>query len=271
MKLSDGFSDGAALITYVCAGDPSIDETPNLVERMMGAGADIVELGLPFSDPVADGKVIQAASGRALANGIAPDIFFDMVGTISASSPLAVMTYYNLIFRRGINRFVEDCVRSDIKGIIVPDLPPEEAEPLKSACDDADVGYVGFVAPSSTDRRLVMAAEISSGFLYVVSKLGVTGGKAKLNHLERLLNRIDGFEVKKAVGFGIKEREQAKKTISIGADGVIVGSAIVEMAAMGRFNEVDELVKELKAGCIEGLRERRTRERGIIHSREELF
>ncbi len=253
MKLERGFSDGAALVAYVCAGHPSLDATAEIVSRLARGGADIIELGLPFSDPIADGKVIQEASQLALLRGMNPDVFFEMVSSIDSDVPLAVMTYYNLVFRAGVEAFVERCADVGISGIIVPDLPIEEASPLREACVEHDVGYVSFAAPTTTPQRLRMAIEGCTGFLYVVSRLGTTGvGGGVSSRIESMLNEMRGVPVPSAVGFGISTPEMAERLISLGADGVVVGSHFVKLAAEGRLDELEAEARAIKKGCLKG-------------------
>ncbi len=159
MKIEEKFRElqtkkEGALIAYICAGDPTPEKTKEYVEALARGGADIVELGLPFSDPVADGPTIQAGIERALAGGMTPDVYFETVGSLSANIPLVVMTYYNLIFRRGLERFVNDCVSSGISGIIVPDLPAEESGELAASCKKNGVDLIFLVAPTTTESRM---------------------------------------------------------------------------------------------------------------------
>lgn len=240
-------------MAYVCAGHPSLDATPEIVSRLARGGADIVELGLPFSDPIADGRVIQEASQHALASGMNPDVFFEMVASMDGGVPLAVMTYYNLVLRGGVERFVSRCADMGISGIIVPDLPIEEASELRGACMEHDVGYVSFVAPTTTPERLELAIEGCTGFLYIVSRLGTTGvGGGVSARIESLLNQMRGVPVPKAVGFGISTPEQAERLISLGADGVVVGSHFVRLAGQGRLDEIEREARAIKEGCVRG-------------------
>ncbi|RLG21787.1 tryptophan synthase subunit alpha [Methanosarcinales archaeon] len=237
-------------------GDPSIEESKKVVEIIEKSGADIIELGLPFSDPIADGKVIQRASERALNAGMNPDLFFDLVSELNVKVPLAVMTYYNLVFKRGIERFVRDCSTAGISGIIIPDLPPEEAGDILRACRKFSVEYTGFVTPITTPERIEKAVEVSTGFLYIVSRLGVTGGTTSISPLKKLLERLKQYEVPKAVGFGISSPSQCEEAISMGADGVIVGSAIVKLVGERKYKEIEEVLRKMKEGCLRGLKRR---------------
>jgi tryptophan synthase alpha chain len=260
MKLSEKFNslkmkDEGALITYICAGDPSQDLTKRFVKALVEGGADIVELGLPSSDPLADGPTIQAASQRALLDGMNTDRYFELVSEISntyTTIPFVCMTYYNLILQRGLKRFVKNCTDSGICGLIVPDLPVEESKILLDICLDCDIDYIFLITPTSTDERIEMILEQGSGFLYLVSRVGVTGVKMDISEsTKEILSRVE-TDIPKAVGFGISTGMQAKEIIQNGADGVIVGSALVDIIASNDDVEgrLKKLAIELKSGCI---------------------
>lgn len=243
----------AALISYICAGDPTPDATKNIVKSLIKGGADIIELGLPFSDPMADGPSIQAASGRAIESGMNPDMYFELVSTISDEFdvPFVCMTYYNLIYKRGTEKFVHDCANSGISGLIVPDLPVEESGELANACQKYNVDIIHIVTPVTSDERIKTISEKSSGFLYLVSRLGVTGARSDVSESTReLLKRVNS-SIPKAVGFGISSPEQVKKVVSSGADGVIVGSAFVNIIASNNDveNRIEKFAKDLKNSC----------------------
>jgi tryptophan synthase alpha chain len=256
MRIADKFAEleeknEKALIAYVCAGDPSAKATKDIVHALVKGGADIVELGMPFSDPVADGPTIQAASTRALENGMNPDIYFEMAASIKEDVPLVCMTYYNLIYKRGNEKFARDCAEAGITGIIVPDLPAEEADELHDACKKNGVDLIFLITPVTTGKRMEKNLEKTSGFVYIVSRLGVTGERVDVaESTKNILSRID-TEVPKAVGFGISNRQQAAEVIKAGADAVIVGSAFVNIIASGEnINErVEKLASELKESC----------------------
>ncbi|WP_135604385.1 tryptophan synthase subunit alpha [Methanococcoides sp. NM1] len=256
MKLSTKFNElssrhEAALLAYVCAGDPNIEATPAIVDALIKGGADIIELGLPFSDPVADGPTIQEASERALEAGMDPDRYFELVASLDVDVPLVCMTYYNLIFQRGLDKFVTDCVNFGISGLIVPDLPAEESEGLARSCSTNGVDLIFLIAPVTTDERIKMLLEKSSGFVYIVSRLGVTGARSDVTDAtSQILSRVN-TDIPKAVGFGISNGEQASKVVAAGADGVIVGSAFVDIIASGdNVNErLEELAHDIKSGC----------------------
>jgi len=239
-----------ALIAYICAGDPSPEKTKEYVHALVKGGADIIELGLPFSDPIADGTTIQAGIERALKAGMTPDIYFEVIASLNVDIPLVVMTYYNLIFRRGLERFVKDCVSSGISGIIVPDLPPEEAEELASLCRRYNVDLIFLVAPTTTEARMKRLLAQASGFIYLVSRLGVTGVRDDIaSSTKELIKRVK-TPLPKAVGFGISNAKQASEIIHAGADGVIVGSAFVDIIASKRNvkRRLESLARELKDG-----------------------
>jgi len=256
MKLAEKFNElknrnETALLAYVCAGDPDIDSTPRIVESLIRGGADIIELGLPFSDPVADGPTIQAASERALSAGMNPDRYFELVANLDVQVPLVCMTYYNLIYKRGIERFVKDCVSSGISGLIIPDLPAEESNDLANCCSKERVDLIFLVAPVTTDERIEMILSKTSGFVYIVSRLGVTGTRSDVTAATSdIISRVR-TDIPKAVGFGISNAEQAAKIIDAGADGVIVGSAFVDIIASGDNVEkrLEDLTTEIKAVC----------------------
>ncbi|MBP1910233.1 tryptophan synthase subunit alpha [Methanolobus bombayensis] len=256
MRIADKFAElkgknEKALIAYVCAGDPSAEATKEIVHALVKGGADIVELGLPFSDPVADGPTIQAASTRALAAGMNPDIYFEMAASIKENVPLVCMTYYNLIYKRGTVKFAKDCAEAGITGIIVPDLPAEEADELQDSCKENGVDLIFLITPVTTGKRMEKNLEKTSGFVYIVSRLGVTGERVDVaESTKNILAGID-TEVPKAVGFGISNGKQAAEVIKAGADAFIVGSAFVNIIASGEdVNErVEKLASELKESC----------------------
>jgi tryptophan synthase alpha chain len=247
MRISEAFQAKPLLIVYICAGDPSPAATPDLVERLARAGADIIELGLPHSDPVADGPTIQAAAQRAIAAGMNTDVYFLVASEADVNIPKVFMGYYNMIFARGLDQFAADCARSGVSGMIVPDLPPEEAGPLQEACLRHGVDLIFLAAPNTPPARLEMIQKETSGFLYLVARAGVTGARSDiLQDTRDLIARVpDG--VPKAVGFGISTPEQAAEVIRAGADAVIVGSACVDLIARGEIERLEQLVQEMKA------------------------
>ena len=225
----------AALIPYLMAGDPSLESTPALLAAAAYGGADIIEVGFPYSDPLADGPTIQSAARRALAAGTTFDGVLATVGGIdrsSVSTPLVAFTYCNPVFVRGIERTASDLARAGFSGAIVPDLAPEEAEDVSRAFATAGVPLTFLVAPTTADERIPMIAQRSSGFVYVVSRMGVTGAGTTLgSSVADLIARIRPLTDKPlAVGFGVSTPEDAK-TIAAYADGVIVGSALIDAIA----------------------------------------
>lgn len=255
MKISEKFRQlkarkEGALIAYICAGDPTPAATEEYVTALVRGGADIIELGLPFSDPVADGPTIQAGIQRALDGGMTPDIYFKTISSLDLDVPLVVMTYYNIIFKRGLPKFVKDCNTSGISGIIVPDLPPEESGDLADICKEYDVDLIFLVAPTTTGSRMERILAQGTGFIYLVARLGVTGARADVAvSTKELINRVK-TATPKAVGFGISNGRQAAEIIRAGADGVIVGSAFVDIIAKGEDvpGRLEALARELKDG-----------------------
>lgn len=240
-----------ALITFVTAGDPDMETTEKLVLEMFDKGADIIELGVPFSDPIAEGKTIQLASQRSLRGGTTLDKIFDMVRSLRTKTdkPLLLMMYVNTIFKYGTERFFKNCAELSIDGVIVPDLPFEERDEIQPAADKYGIYNINLVSPTSADRVSMIAKE-SKGFLYVVSSLGVTGTRSEITtDFSTLLAPLKDFDVPACIGFGISDPEQAKK-MSEYADGVIVGSAIVNKVAdngKDSIPAVGEFVAALKA------------------------
>ncbi len=248
-KLSEAFSKGKALITYITAGDPSLAVTEKLVGQLERAGADIIELGIPFSDPLADGVVIQASHQRALKKHVAAGDVFKLVSRIrkKTSIPICFMLSYNLIVKYGEEKFYADCQKSGVNGVVIPDLPPEECK----LCDKYRVDNIFLVAPTSTDERIKLVAEWSRGFIYLISVSGITGKRGQLpENLLELVERIRKYsQLPVAVGFGISNPAQAL-AVSRVADGVIVGSAIVELIAKGK--KIGNFVSSLKKAIYRG-------------------
>lgn len=227
----------AALMPYMTAGDPAIEWTERLIDAVIEAGADMVELGMPYSDPLADGPTVQAAGQRALASGTTIDRVFEMVRRLRARHsmvPLALLVYYNCIFRRGIERFVSEAHEAGLDGLIVPDLPPDESDRLEQSASQCGLNVIYLVAPTSTPERIRLIVSRSTGFVYCVSLTGVTGARSSLaSALDTFLDRIRaemralGKDLPLAVGFGISKPEHVA-AVSRLADGVIVGSALID-------------------------------------------
>ncbi|MDR0523360.1 MAG: tryptophan synthase subunit alpha [Candidatus Methanoplasma sp.] len=250
-KIAEAFGSGKALICFVTGGDPDLETTEELVAAMAGAGAAIVEIGVPFSDPVAEGPVIQGANARALASGTTLDALFATVRRIRARTgvPIAFLTYLNPVFRYGYGEFFAECERSGVDGIIVPDAPLEEQGEFKHIARAHGVDVISLIAPTSGDRVERIARE-ADGFVYMVSSLGVTGVRDGMPpRVGEAVAEIRRFtEAPVAIGFGIGTPGQAAEAASI-ADGAIVGSAIVEIVARlgrGSVGEVGRLVGEMK-------------------------
>lgn len=253
MKIEEKFGElkikkEGALIAFVTAGDPNPDATIEIANALIDGGADIIELGLPFSDPIADGPIIQKSGDRALKAGMNPDLYFEIVRKINRNIPKICLTYYNLIFHRGLEKFARDCKNSGIDGLIIPDLPIEEAEPMLKACKKFDIDLIMLVAPTTTDERLDRILSVASGFIYIVSLLGVTGVREELSdQIKPVIKRIrnKSREIPLAVGFGISKPEHVRGVIKAGADGAIVGSAF-EKIIDENLNNKDEMLRKLK-------------------------
>ncbi len=260
--LESAFSDGPALIPYVVAGDPGIEETKEYVRALVRGGADVVELGLPFSEPIADGPTIQNAIQRALSGGMTPDDYLELVSDLDVDVPVVCMTYYNLIYQyggeEGVESFVSAAADAGVSGLIVPDLPVEESGPLRLACDEYGLDLVFIVAPTTTDARKRRISKQASGFVYVQARMGTTGAQADVSgDTHDSLERLAGSDLPKAVGFGVSEGEHAREIVSAGADGVVVGSALVDIVASGEnvAERLEAKAAELKSGAREGEQE----------------
>jgi tryptophan synthase alpha chain len=234
-RIADAFADSgkrAAFMPYLMGGFPDLATSRGIGEAYAAAGADLVELGVPFSDPLADGPVIQAAGTAALAAGATVEDVLRVGGALAASVPVVAMAYANLVLARGPEAFARDLAASGISGLIVPDLPMEEAPALLAACDAEGVALVPLVAPTTTEERLAEIGARARGFLYTVSVTGTTGERDSLDGLAAVLARARAYaDVPVAVGFGIATPEQAAAAAAAGADGVIVGSRLVRAAA----------------------------------------
>ncbi len=221
-----------ALIPYVTVGYPSIDATLEVVPLLARSGCDIVELGIPFSDPLADGVTIQKASFRALGNGVTPHICLEVAKQLSqkVDIPLVFMTYFNSVFSYGLEEFCSACTESGIDGLIIPDLPPEEGSEMETITQRQGLDLIYLLGPTSTEERIRLVAERSRGFIYLVSVTGVTGVRDRLPaDLEAFVTRVRKVAVQPlCVGFGISTPEQASRVARI-ADGVIVGSQLIQL------------------------------------------
>ncbi|THJ24636.1 MAG: tryptophan synthase subunit alpha [Nitrospira sp. CG24E] len=243
-----------ALIAYVMAGDPSLKETEELVVELERAGVDIIELGVPFSDPIADGPVIQQAAERALRNGTSLRTIFPMITRLRSTTqvPLVLMAYYNNVYAFGPQRFCQEAVQAGVDGLIVPDMPLDEAGLFRGPAEAAGLQLIFLLAPTSTAERRTFVARQSQGFVYYVSLTGITG--AKLRNVADVGKNVEKIKkitrVPVAVGFGVATPEDAANVAAI-ADGVIVGSAIVKQIAAHQqkpemVKQVGEFVRSLK-------------------------
>ncbi|MFB6177373.1 MAG: tryptophan synthase subunit alpha [Halobaculum sp.] len=268
--LASAFEDGSAFVPYLAVGDPDYESSLAYVEALEEGGADAIELGLPFSEPIAEGPTIQEAVVRSLDAGMTPERFFDFVEDLDVDVPLVCMTYYNLLYQFGSDQgprpFVERAAEVGISGFVVPDLPAAEARPLRDACDEFGLDLISIVAPTTEDERLEELVSLSSGYLYVQARLGVTGTDVETSdRTAESLDRLAEYDIPKAVGFGIDSGEKAADVIEAGADGIIVGSALVEIVAegyeQGRSTEavaadLTELATELTEGARRGYERR---------------
>lgn len=232
-KIQNAFADGKAFIPFLTCGDPSLDVTEQIVYAMAEAGADLIELGIPFSDPTAEGPVIQSANLRALAGGVTTDKVFDLVRRIRKNTqiPLVFMTYANVVFSYGTERFIKTAAEVGMDGLILPDVPYEEKEEFDPICRRYGLDFISLIAPTSQQRAAMIAKE-SEGFVYCVSSLGVTGVrkdiKTDVSTMVQLVKQVK--DIPCAVGFGISTPEQAAKMASV-SDGAIVGSAVMQICA----------------------------------------
>ena len=239
-----------AFIPYVMAGDPNLEKTVELIQLLSDNGADLIEVGVPFSDPVADGPVIQQAGVRSLENGCTFEKILESIGKVTPkiTTPLILMMYYNMIFQREFPKFFQAIKNAGCAGLIIPDLPPDEAGEISVYAAKYNIGLNFLVAPTSNEERIRLAAEASTGFLYAVSLKGVTGVRSSLPpELPQFIQKIKTLTDKPvAVGFGIATPDQANMVASL-ADGVIVGSAVVKAAMVDpSFSEVKKLVISLR-------------------------
>lgn len=230
-KIKTAFENGKAFVAFITCGDPDLDTTAAAVRAAVSNGADLIELGIPFSDPTAEGPVIQGANIRALSGGVTTDKIFDFVREIrrDVRVPMVFMTYANVIFSYGAERFISTCREIEINGLILPDLPFEEKEEFQPICSKYDVDLISLIAPTS-ENRIAMIAKEAEGFLYIVSSLGVTGTRSEIKtDLSSIVELVrQNTDIPCAIGFGISTPEQAKKMADM-SDGAIVGSAIVRL------------------------------------------
>ncbi|HPJ01753.1 MAG TPA: tryptophan synthase subunit alpha [Candidatus Limiplasma sp.] len=247
--IAQAFEGHKAFVAFLTCGDPDLDTTEQLILAMDKAGADLIELGVPFSDPTAEGPVIMAASERALQAGTTTDRIFQMVGSIRARvrAPLAMMTYANVVFSYGTERYLAAAQAAGIAALILPDVPFEEKAEFAPACRAHGIQFISLVAPTSKERIQMIASQ-AEGFVYLVSSLGVTGARAEITtDIGEMVGRIrEATNLPVAVGFGISTPEQAR-AMAQQADGVIVGSAIVKLIAEHGKNAVEPVKAYIRA------------------------
>ncbi len=250
-KIADAFNNKKAFIPFITCGDPDLETSKEIIKSLAENGADLIELGIPFSDPTAEGPVIMEANIRALKNNVTTDDVFKMVSEVSpeVDVPLVFMTYANVVYSYGTERFFEKCQETGICGIILPDVPFEEKDEFEDAAAEYGVEFVSMIAPTSEDRIDKISAD-AHGFIYIVSSLGVTGARSELNgNIKSLVERVrKNTDVPTAVGFGISTPEQAAEMANI-SDGAICGSAIVrviEKYGKDAPKHVGEFVKSMK-------------------------
>jgi tryptophan synthase alpha chain len=240
-RIADAFTrNGAAFMPYMMGGFPSLERSLEIGHAYVDGGADIIELGVPFSDPLADGPVIHAAATEALANGATFSGVLDIARELAPRVPVVIMCYANLLLARELSELAQ----TGAAGLIVPDLPLEESEAMLEACDSAGLALIPLVAPTTTDERLAAIGARARGFVYTVSVTGTTGERAAVDASELVRKVRANTEVPVAVGFGISTPEQAAAVARAGADGVIVGSRLVRAAAAGE--DVGELVSRFR-------------------------
>ena len=250
-NIKKAFEKGKAFIAFITCGDPDLETTKKVVLEACKNGTDLIELGIPFSDPTAEGPVIQGANIRALAGGVTTDKVFDLVRELrkETDTPFVFMTYANVVFSYGADKFISLCKETGVDGIILPDLPFEEKEEFSPVCDKYGVDLISLIAPTS-ENRISMIAKEAQGFIYIVSSLGVTGTRSEIKtDLDSIVKVIrENTDVPCAIGFGISTPEQAAKMSAI-SDGAIVGSAIIKI--LEKYGKeapkyVGEYVKSMK-------------------------
>ncbi|ADL32760.1 tryptophan synthase alpha subunit TrpA [Butyrivibrio proteoclasticus B316] len=251
-KIKTAFENGKAFIAFITCGDPDLETTKEAVIAAVKGGADLIELGIPFSDPTAEGPVIQGANLRALNGGITTDKIFEFVKDLrkSVSVPMVFMTYANVVYSYDSEKFIKICSEIGMDGLILPDLPFEEKEEFEDTCNKYDIDLVSLIAPTS-EKRISMIAREAKGFIYVVSSLGVTGTRSSITtDLDSIVKVIrENTDIPCAIGFGISTPEQAAKMSNI-SDGAIVGSAIIKLLEKHGKNApkyIEDYVHEMKA------------------------
>lgn len=255
-KIKTAFADGKTFIPFITCGDPDLETTAKVVRAAVENGADLIELGIPFSDPTAEGPVIQGANIRALAGGVTTDKIFDFVKELRSDVkvPMVFMTYANVVFSYGAERFMMKCRETGMDGIVIPDLPFEEKGEFAEPAKKYGIDLISLIAPTS-DKRIAMIAREAEGFIYLVSSLGVTGVRSEINTDLGSITKIirENTDVPCAIGFGISTPEQAKAMAAV-SDGAIVGSAIIRL--LEKYGKdaapyVGEYVKSMKQAVME--------------------
>lgn len=255
-NIKSAFENGKAFIPFITCGDPDLETTEKIVRAAVENGADLIELGIPFSDPTAEGPVIQGANIRALAAGVTTDKVFELVKRLrtDVAIPMVFMTYSNVVFSYGAEKFISTCAEIGIDGLILPDLPFEEKEEFLSVCRKYGVDLISLIAPTSANRVAMISKE-AEGFLYIVSSLGVTGTRSEITtDLDSLVSVVrENTDIPCAIGFGISTPEQAAKMAAV-SDGAIVGSAIIkiiEKYGKDAAAPVGEYVKSMKDAILQ--------------------
>lgn len=250
-NIKSAFKNNKAFIPFITCGDPDLETTEKIVYAAVENGADLIELGIPFSDPTAEGPVIQGANVRALAGGVTTDKIFELVKRLrcNVKIPLVFMTYANVVFSYGAEKFISTCSEIGIDGLILPDVPFEEKEEFLPICRKYGVDLISFIAPTS-DKRIAMICKEAEGFIYIISSLGVTGTRSEITtDLSKLMSVVrQNTDTPCAIGFGISTPEQAAKMAAL-SDGAIVGSAIIkiiEKYGKDAAGPVGEYVKSMK-------------------------
>ena len=250
-NIKNAFKNGKAFIPFITCGDPDLQTTAECVREAVRNGADLIELGIPFSDPTAEGPVIQGANIRALQGGVNTDKIFEFVRELRKDVfvPMVFMTYANVVFSYGAEKFISTCKEIGIDGLVIPDIPFEEKEEFQPYCKKYGIDLISFIAPTS-ENRIAMIAKEAKGFIYIVSSLGVTGTRSEITtDLDKIVKVVrENTDVPCAIGFGISTPEQAHKMANI-ADGVIIGSAIVKiLEKYGKESpaHIGEYVKDIK-------------------------
>lgn len=255
MEIEEAFQDNA-FIPFIVAGDPNFERSMEIAKAVARGGADVLELGIPFSDPAADGPTIQDAYQRSLENGFRVSDVFGLVRKIRKFSdvPIVLLTYYNIIYQKETKNFYREAEDAGVDGILVPDLPPEEAEEALEAAEETSLDQIFLVCQTTSEERMKEINRKGSGFIYVVSRLGTTGARDRFSNKTRDLIRNVKAQVNLpvAVGFGISRPEHVKKAVSAGADGAIVGSAIVDMVSEGaEKGEIQNFVGKMAEAAVQ--------------------